>query len=126
MWWFVLELTINEPWQGYVDSVDAIFAALEDWVRAEGARGCLFLRTLGETGGETAAILEAVMAHKAAVRARIAEIVATDVGDDGNAPLADQIVILFEGATAAAAYRGTDAVAAARAAAEILVARARP
>ncbi|ORE85790.1 TetR/AcrR family transcriptional regulator [Aurantimonas sp. 22II-16-19i] len=108
-----------------VDSVDAIFAALEDWVRAEGARGCLFLRTLGETGGETAAIQEAVMAHKAAVRSRIAEIVATDIGHGGNAALADQIVILFEGATAAAAYRGTDAVTAARAAAEILVARAR-
>lgn len=27
-----------------VHSVDALFGALEDWVRVEGCRGCLFLR----------------------------------------------------------------------------------
>ncbi|SEA85235.1 TetR/AcrR family transcriptional regulator [Rubrimonas cliftonensis] len=108
-----------------VRSVDALFAALEDWVRVEGARGCLFLRAHGETGGATPEIAEVVMGHKAALRARIAEIVAVDVGDGEDAALAEQILILLEGATAAAVYRGPEAVAAARAAAGVLVAKAR-
>jgi AcrR family transcriptional regulator len=108
-----------------VGSVDALFAALEDWVRAEGARGCLFLRAQGETGGDTPEVSDIVMAHKATFRDRIAGIVAADVGGGADPELAEQIVILVEGATAAAIYRGPEAVAAARAAAGILVERAR-
>lgn len=109
-----------------VRSVDALFAALEDWVRVEGARGCLFLKTYGETGGDTPEIAQVVLTHKDAVRARIADIVALDIGGSGDPDLTEQIVILFEGATAAAVYRGAEAVAAARAAAGILVSRMRP
>lgn len=108
-----------------VRSVDALFAALEDWVRVEGARGCLFLKTYGETGGDTPEIAQVVLAHKEAVRARIADIVALEIGGGGDPDLAEQIVILFEGAAAAAVYRGAEAVAAARAAAGILVSRIR-
>lgn len=109
-----------------VRSVDALFAALEDWVRVEGTRGCLFLKTHGETGGDTPEIAQVVLAHKDAVHARIADIVALEIGGGGDPDLAEQIVILFEGATAAAVYRGVEAVAAARAAAGILVSRMRP
>lgn len=108
-----------------VASVDALFAALDDWVREEGSRGCLFLRTQGETGGDTPEIAAVVTAHKQAFRARIAEIVAAELGGCGDAALAEQILVLFEGATAAAVYRGPAAVAAARAAAATLVAEAR-
>ncbi|MEX2520731.1 MAG: helix-turn-helix domain-containing protein [Paracoccaceae bacterium] len=108
-----------------VRSVDAVFAALEDWVRIEGARGCLFLRTQGETGGDTREVSEVVMAHKATFRERIAEIVAVNIGGGGDAELAEQVVVLFEGATAAAVYRGPEAVAAARVAARVLVESAR-
>ncbi|MCJ2184918.1 TetR/AcrR family transcriptional regulator [Novosphingobium sp. 1949] len=108
-----------------VDDVDALFAALEDWVAEEGARGCLFLRARAETGGETPEIAHAVAAHKAAFQAHIAAIIEHDLG--GRPPaLAEQILVLFEGATHAAVYRGVDAVRAARACAELLMDAARP
>lgn len=109
-----------------VRSVDALFAALEDWLRAEGARGCLFLRAQGETGGDMPEVAQAVAAHKAALRKRIEDIVATDLGGRGDPALSEQVLILFEGATAASVYRGPEAVATARAAAADLIARARP
>ncbi|WP_137678875.1 TetR/AcrR family transcriptional regulator [Aurantiacibacter suaedae] len=103
-----------------VQSVDALFSAVEHWVRTEGARGCLFLRSLAETGGNTPEIAAAVTAHKTAFRHRIHKIVAADLGHEDPA-LAEQILILAEGATHAAVYRGVTAVSAARSAAGLLV-----
>lgn len=108
-----------------VHSVDALFGALEDWVRVEGSRGCLFLRAHGETGGDIPEIAEAVSVHKARLCKRIQEIVTVETGGDGNRELAEQILILFEGATSAAIYRGAEAVATARDVAAALVERAR-
>ena len=128
-----------------VQSVDALFAALEDWVRVEGTRGCLFLRSRAETGGDTPEITEAVAMHKAAFHQRIEEVVAMDLDslmegrlvhqrieevvamDLGRQDpvLAEQVLVLLEGATHAAVYRGADAVSAARAAAVILMERGR-
>ncbi|PZX15273.1 TetR family transcriptional regulator [Palleronia aestuarii] len=107
-----------------VRTVDALFAALEDWVRVEGARGCLFLRSRAETGGDTPEIAEAVAAHKTAFHQRVTEVVSADLGHD-DPGLAEQVLVLFEGATHAAVYRGAEAVSAARAAAGILMERAR-
>ncbi|MGR3247827.1 MAG: TetR/AcrR family transcriptional regulator [Paracoccus sp. (in: a-proteobacteria)] len=105
-----------------VERVDALFAALQDWVRVEGARGCLFLRSHAETGSDTPEIAEAVAAHKTSFRQRLGDIVAKDLGHE-NVPLSEQVLVLFEGATHAAVYRGDEAVSAA--AATILVERAR-
>ena len=107
-----------------VESVDALFAALADWIRSEGMRGCLFLRALAETGGDIPEIYEAVATHKAALRQRIGDIVSAELGHADPA-LADQLLILFEGATHAAAYRGDEAVSAARSAAAVLLEAAR-
>jgi AcrR family transcriptional regulator len=107
-----------------VQSVDALFAALKDWIMVEGARGCLFLRSLAETGGDTPEIADAVAAHKTAFHQRVGEIVAADLEREDPA-LAEQMLVLFEGATHAAVYRGTEAVSAAQAAAAILMERAR-
>ena len=107
-----------------VRTVDALFAALDDWVRVEGTRGCLFLRARAETGGDTPEIAEAVAAHKEAFRERIVDVVAVDIGGGGDPDLAEQIIVLLEGATHAAVYRGADAIASARTAASILVERA--
>ncbi|MBM7332864.1 MAG: helix-turn-helix domain-containing protein [Alcanivorax sp.] len=104
-----------------VDSLEGLFDALADWIRAEGARGCLFLRAHGETGGNQAAITAALWAHKQALFERIQAILAAETGGRGDPVLAEQVMILHEGATAAAVYRGVDAVAAARAAAIALV-----
>ena len=107
-----------------VDSVDALFAVLEKWIRLEGARGCLFLRVFAETGGDTPEVVEALASHKAAFRQRVEEIVAKDLGHADMA-LVEQVLVLLEGSTHAAVYRGDRAVAAGRAAAAILVERAR-
>ncbi|PYE80876.1 TetR/AcrR family transcriptional regulator [Pseudoroseicyclus aestuarii] len=107
-----------------VQTVDALFAALEDWVRVEGCRGCLFLRSRAETGGDTPEIAEAVAAHKEAFHRRVGEVVATDLGCE-DPVLAEQVLVLFEGATHAAVYRGAQTVSAAKAAAAILLERAR-
>lgn len=107
-----------------VQTVDALFAALEDWVRVEGTRGCLFLRARAETGGDSPEIAAAVAAHKNAFRSRVHDVVAAELGRE-DAKLAEQVLVLFEGATHAAVYRGAEAVSAARSAAAILVERAR-
>lgn len=110
-----------------VETVDALFVALEDWLRTEGPRGCLFLRAYAETGGDTPEIAEALRAHKARLGERIGALVAAEVGLDPASAgrTADQLLVLFEGATAAAVYRGPEVVTAARAAAAALLAQAR-
>ena len=107
-----------------VQSVDALFGAIEHWVRTEGARGCLFLRTLSETGGATPEIAAAVTKHKAAFQDGVQKIVAADLGHE-DPVLAEQILVLAEGATHAAVYRGAAAVSAARSAASLLIAARR-
>ena len=104
-----------------VRTIQALFDALEDWIRVEGARGCLFLRALGETGGSEPDVTAAVEAQKASLSERIHAIVALELGA-GDEDLAEQILVLFEGATAAAVYRGPGAVASARDAALALMA----
>ena len=41
-------------------SLDGLFTALEDWIATEGSRGCLFLRSYAETGGDTPEVAAAV------------------------------------------------------------------
>ncbi|MBC08140.1 TetR/AcrR family transcriptional regulator [Thalassospira sp.] len=110
-----------------VQSIDDLFAALQNWTLTEGARGCLFLRAYGEAGGETPEITDAVMAHKAAFHAQIARIVKAELG--ANHPdlelLTEQILVLIEGSTSAAIYRGTDAITSAHQAATLLIAQTR-
>ncbi|MDN5807835.1 MAG: TetR/AcrR family transcriptional regulator [Brevibacterium sp.] len=102
-------------------SVDELFAYLEEWVMAEGSRGCLFLRAHGEAGETTPEIAEAVAAYRAQLRSMIARIVRADLGDDVTVGEDDttvtQILVLFEGATSTASYLGTAAVTSAREAA---------
>ncbi|CAD5275339.1 MULTISPECIES: TetR/AcrR family transcriptional regulator [Halomonadaceae] len=108
-----------------VGSVDALFDALEEWIRSESARGCLFLRAYGETGGDTPAITEAVLAHKTRLYEKIQDIVAIETDGQEIPELAEQILILYEGATAAAIYRGPEAIASAHKAASALLKQAR-
>ncbi|WP_244271098.1 TetR/AcrR family transcriptional regulator [Thalassospira sp. GB04J01] len=110
-----------------VNSLDELFNALAEWVRDEGARGCLFLRAYGETGGNTPEIAEVVLDHKAAFRNRLDEIVRSEVGlhHANVSALVDQILILIEGATSVSVYQGEGAISAARDAAAVLITQAR-
>lgn len=97
-------------------TVQALFDALESWVRTEGARGCLFLRAMGETGGAQPEIVAAVQAHKARLRRHIAQSVLAEAGHPDE-QLAQRILLLFEGAVAASVYQGSIAIGTAAAAA---------
>ena len=101
------------------NSIDALFGALESWFAEEGARGCLFLRAWGETGGDVPEIAEAMARHKQRLRERIDAIVVAEVGRHDD-DLAEAIQLLFEGATHAATYRGEATADAARRAAQRL------
>ncbi|MBW4331125.1 TetR/AcrR family transcriptional regulator [Stakelama sp. CBK3Z-3] len=100
--------------------VTELFAALADWVDTEGARGCFFLRALSEAGHDDPAIAQRVMAHKDELAEHIAQCVEHDLGKPDRL-LGLQVLVLFEGATHAAVYRGKDALEAAGVAAAVLL-----
>lgn len=107
-----------------VASVDGLFDALEKWLSEEGMRGCMLLRAYAETGGEIPQIAETFIRLKTDFRKRIAAIVTCELGRSDTF-LTEQLLVIFEGATVSAVYRGTEAVNAARSAAAALVAAAR-
>lgn len=108
-----------------VATVDALFQALARWIAIEGARGCLFLRAIEETGGDIVEIAEMTRAHKARLLARIRDVVRMELGSENSEKLAAELLILLEGATAAAVYRGAEAVTTARGMASLMIKRAR-
>jgi AcrR family transcriptional regulator len=121
----LMTAVLNERNARFMDTIDVagvddLFAAL-----GESARGCMLLRTFAETGGDIAQISETFTTHKAAFRERIAAVVASDLGGRSDPVLTEQVLVLFEGATVSAVYRGSEAVKAARSAAAVLVAAAR-
>ncbi|MFE5766892.1 TetR/AcrR family transcriptional regulator [Streptomyces sp. NPDC056485] len=80
------------------DPVGAVFAWLAAWFSEPGFRGCAFLNAYGELGTGPAAVLDVVHRHKAELR----ELLAQAAGP-GREDLADQLLILVEGATVVAA-----------------------
>ena len=107
-----------------VQDVAALFAALARWIEYEGARGCLMLRALEETGGSEERIVVAVQAYKARLAQHIGAIVQAELGR-ADPVLTQQLLILFEGATVASLYQGAAAARTAGAAAARLLAAAR-
>ncbi|MEU4355546.1 TetR/AcrR family transcriptional regulator [Streptomyces virginiae] len=95
----------------------AVFDWLARWFSEPDFRGCAFLNAYGELG---AAAPEVVRVHKAELRSLLAEWA------PGAAPpaLADQLLVLVEGATAVAALSpGPEPARRAREVAEILLAK---
>ncbi|RSS86613.1 TetR/AcrR family transcriptional regulator [Streptomyces sp. WAC05292] len=83
------------------DPVGAVFDWLAAWFSEPGFRGCAFLNAYGELGaGGPAAVLDPVRRHKAGLRALLADTLPP--GPDRE-ELAEQLLILVEGATAVAA-----------------------
>ena len=105
-------------------SIEELFTGLETWIEAEGARGCLFLRAQGETDSPDSDISRVVSEYRRRLRELIGRHIGTELGHVDEA-LTDEVLIVFEGATSAASYLGTRAVAAARRATSALLDRAR-
>lgn len=85
------------------ERVLAIFDFLDAWVSDPGFRGCAFINAFGELGATSPCVLDAVQAQKRELHETIATLV-RDAG--GTTAAADQISILFQGATVAAAILG--------------------
>ncbi|WP_312179305.1 TetR/AcrR family transcriptional regulator [Arthrobacter sp.] len=107
-----------------VETVAALFSSLASWTEAEGARGCLFLRAQGEGLAEDSSISSVVSTYRRELHDLVRRIVRLETGRDDD-ELAEQILVLFEGAVSASSYHGTRAIRAAASAAEALVSLAR-
>ncbi|WP_348537573.1 TetR/AcrR family transcriptional regulator [Nocardia cyriacigeorgica] len=104
------------------DRVLAVFDFLFDWFSEPGFRGCLFINTVGELGGTSDDVGRIARQHKRAVREYLAELLAECPVPES---LADQLLILANGAMVTAAmHDDPEAARRARAAAEILFAAA--
>lgn len=106
-------------------TVDELFADLEQWVHTEGARGCLFLRAQGEGMDAIPEVALMIDHYRQQLRELVAKVVHSDAGGQSSSELTSQVLVLFEGATAAAPYLGVQAVASARSAARTLLNSAR-
>lgn len=80
------------------DPVAAVFDWLAAWFSEPDFRGCAFLNAFGELGTGPAGVLDVVRRHKAELRELLGE-----VAGPGEDALADQLLILVEGATVVAA-----------------------
>lgn len=97
-----------------------LFAQLEQWTVEEGARGCFFLRAEADGRGSVEGVPEAVSDYRASLRDLVARVVRSEVGERDDL-LSEQLLVLVEGATSAASYRGVAAVSAAASAAATLI-----
>lgn len=99
------------------DPVGAVFEWLAQWFSEPDFRGCAFLNAYGELGAGPAGVLDVVRRHKAELRALLA-----DIAGPGREGLAEQLLLLVEGATVVAALEpGPGAAVRAREAAYVLV-----
>ncbi|MGW7440265.1 TetR/AcrR family transcriptional regulator [Streptomyces sp. NPDC054849] len=110
--------SLREAVEGSPAPVLAVFDWLADWFSEPGFRGCAFLNAYGELGaGGPAGVLNVVRRHKAELRSLLAGL-----AGPGEEALADQLLILVEGATVVAALDpGPEPARRARAVAERLV-----
>ncbi|MFZ3500034.1 TetR/AcrR family transcriptional regulator [Streptomyces sp. 5.8] len=106
---------------GQADPVGAVFEWLARWFSEPGFRGCAFLNAYGELGTGPAGVLDVVRRHKAELRTLLAGV-AGPVPGPGREGLAEQLMLLVEGATVVAALEpGPEAAVRAREAAYVLV-----
>ncbi|MBP2320299.1 AcrR family transcriptional regulator [Kibdelosporangium banguiense] len=105
---------------GYVARADAppvlaVFDWLHAWFSEPGFRGCAFINSFGELGATSPAVTEIARHHKRELKIYIRGLVDSD-------QLADQILVLIDGAiTVAAVMKDPDVAWPAKAAAKALI-----
>lgn len=110
---------------GSTEGVGGLFDGLEALFKDPEYRGCAFANALAEVGGEMPGVRTIGQAHKRRVADLIAGVLSGGNRAEGRT-LAQQIVLVMDGAMATAARDRTAAAARqARAAAELLVERYR-
>lgn len=107
------------------EKILSVFDWLYDWFRQSDFRGCVFINAFGELGAESESVAEAVRHHKGAMREFLLGLArAAQLSEPER--VAEQMLILVDGATCVAAVNDSaEPALSARAAAEALVAAAR-
>ena len=95
------------------DRIAAVFDWLERWFGEDDFRGCGFVNAYAELGPSSEAVREVVRRHKQRLRDYLGELAA---GARDPALLAQQLLVLIDGATVTAMVSPADAPEAARAA----------
>lgn len=110
------QVGVGDPRRGSAKgTVLLVFDWLYEWFTEPDFRGCAFINSYGEMGKQSAAIMSIIRHHKNALREYLIAL-CEDV------PLADQILLLVDGAITIAAITGDpEAAWRARAAAVVLV-----
>jgi len=101
--WIELELAERPETSKY--KLFALFDIYESWFRQKGFKGCIFTRAAGEYPDQDHPVHKAAAAHTA----RIFELVSRltrEAGAANSAGLAEQYVLLLEGATSVAFSTG--------------------
>jgi AcrR family transcriptional regulator len=96
-------------WEAHIDAAPdptarllAIFDALDEWAREGGAaRGCAFVDAAAEISDRDHPAWNAISTHKADLRARLIELAAAGRADADAESIADQLLLLYEGALTA-------------------------
>lgn len=120
----------DERWRASLDryvtthpdsGVLAVFDWLHEWFAEPGFHGCAFINSFGELGATSPAVARAAGDHKDALRAYLLGLLNTPDQEE----LADQLLMLIDGAITGAAIGGSPRTAlAARSAAQALVSAA--
>jgi AcrR family transcriptional regulator len=119
--------TVREDMAGYTsaprdpaDRVLAVFDYLYDWFRQPDFRGCAFINSYSELGPTSIEVADIVRTHKQALADHLRDLV---TAANRPAALADQLVVLANGAMVTAAITGSPEPAGhAKAAARLLLA----
>lgn len=115
----ITEIQVQQ--KGPVEKVLALFDILLNRVKQEGFRGCAFINLAVETAAPDSALHQLVKAHKEWVRDNIRDQFAA-VGDQRADILAQQILMLWDGASVEAYIQQSESpIQAARDAARILL-----
>jgi len=80
------------------ERVLSIFDVLHAWLAASSFRGCMFAQACAEYPDDASAVRRAALEHKRFVRDHVVGLL-LDAGITNPGPLADQLMMLFEGAT---------------------------
>jgi AcrR family transcriptional regulator len=88
----------------------AVFDWLAGWFAEPGFRGCAFVNSFGELGTASPGVADAAREHKLAVRDYLAALV-RDLPVDDPDGLAEQLLLLMDGAITTAAVTGDPAAA---------------
>ena len=103
----------------------AVFDWLRAWLAGPGSRGCAFINSFGELGAIETGVARAARDHKQTVLEYLTGLVA-DLNVGPPEVLAEQLLLLIDGAITTAAISGNpDAALRARTAAQTLVAAAK-